>query len=216
MIRGRKAPSVARAGLPLARAQRLHAQTARIGRFSALRTTAVSLVAIGAVVVFGAFPAASARVQSVILAASNGTPLAQLAGDLVQPLPQDAPTEVASAEPVVTEDIAPEAILFDANADAPACIVGIEQALADMVSRADASWSDNQETIDAIVQRGVDCPQAGVRIAGSLELAQTGFADLRLQWDRATWVINLTTVDPTLSSPDDIIVTDRSLEIVFR
>ncbi len=251
------APS-ARSGLPLARAQRLNAQTNRIARYKTNRITTMSLLAIGSIVFFGAHPTASARVNGAISAAGDGASVSEIVATFNQPGTPVAVTETAEtlvsaearADDVLATSVAPEPAivplapvrvvdepvvetvavepadvaspaepLFTAQMDAPACVVEIEQALEALLQAGDAPlmWSESEAQISEIVQNGLECPDAGVRMAGSLELARTDFAHLRFRWDRDTRVIDVATVNSAdVGETDTVVATDTSLEIVFR
>lgn len=226
-----------RAGMPLARAQRLveHTNEARGGMSKAI--VGLGIVSVGTLIGVGLMEGersgANAAVGDAAIAsapqpAAPGTPpveqeaIATLpAAPEADPLPMSAPDPAPSSQSEGTvvaslEEPAVAAI----EPSGPYCIQVIETQLLDLRASAanDAAWDAKQDDVAQLVQSALDCREAGLEITGSLELIDTPVADLKVTWDRDAWSLALVMIDsaeptdPTPSESDS----GRSIEFVVR
>lgn len=239
----RKAQSAAgqRAGMPLARAKRLAEQTNKVSFGAPWVYTTVGLVAVAGLVGYGLIggttfaPATGANVASASVTPRALSTPAPAGTDA--PAPTVAATEpqadmpaFAAADPV-DPDIEAEAVAAAEPAAttpetefvpvaAPGCIANIEEqllALSSLAASGDPTEAD-QGALSSLVQSTLDCTDAQLKIAGSLELFGSGLADLRVQWDRTDWSLDLAMIDSAFWSENDQAVTanDARVEFVVR
>ena len=183
----------ARAGLPLARAKRLAAETdrqARKGRVGVLYGFGLlgvaGLVGLG---VMSSEPATQAN-GSVALATIAQAPAAAAAPSLPDALP------VAAPDPTPEPD---QAVLTSIPVDPtqPACVQAVETRLDALyqMSRAEADASGVEGAMQGLVQAALDCDKTQLRITGSMELIGTNLADIRVRWGRANRLLDLAMVE---------------------
>ena len=231
----------ARAGIPLARAERLKKQTDNLakrpgGGVLGLSTLAVAGVLAAGVIAprdvnsasVGAFfedfqlrqeagvgdtPSLGRRASDRTFGVDTAKPEVD-EGQKVASLQSDVTvvSDVQPAEPVV------EKALFDVNVNAAYCVrmVAAQIQSLSLSAERDLPWMDMQDDIGRLVQTALDCPASGVQILGSLDLAATDIADMRLRWDRDAYVLELATVaSGTLDAPATS-VDGQAVEILFR
>ncbi len=196
-----------RAGLPLARAQRLAARTGSTSAGGPRAFLALGILSAGAIFAYGAMrPVGPAAVPAVFVAAADAAgsaagAAASAAGERAAPAAALAPVEVA----------APAAM--------PACISTIEAQL-DVLRAAAAGtgWSSQQQNVSKLVQDTLDCSDAKLQIDGSLELIGSGLADLRVRWDRADWTLNLAMIELSAApaATDGGVADGQAIEFVIR
>ncbi|MEO0669547.1 MAG: hypothetical protein AAFZ99_16665 [Pseudomonadota bacterium] len=137
-------------------------------------------------------------------------PVAPAITDSTKPEPTATPTQpvaaLASAAPLLP------------SPDAPACVQAVESRLGSLSLSAQqmVPWIDLQDELGTLVQSTLDCDAAGVQIVGSLALAATEFADIRLRWDRDAYILELATVAHDAADRQMALVDTRSVELVFR
>ena len=143
-----------------------------------------------------------------------------------------APQEIAPVALTITDTTKPEAIATPAkpvasvasaapllpSPDAPDCVQAVESRLGSLSLSAQqmVPWIDLQDELGTLVQSTLDCDAAGVQIVGSLALAATEFADIRLRWDREAYILELATVAHDAADRQMALVDTRSVELVFR
>lgn len=199
-----------RAGLPLARAQRLAAETERrAGKGRAGVYGAVGVLSVAGLVVFGlmsdasndrsaavtpsvasvapplvAEPRQSASTAAVIPSESTPTPQVPVASSTARD------TVSGAAEPMRLTSV-------PVNASNPACVQAVETRLSALYQVSDKGneWAGLEEAIGNLVQAALDCDDAQLRITGSMELAGTDLADIRVAWEREDWLLDLEMVD---------------------
>lgn len=149
-------------------------------------------------------------------AAKMAEPAGQSFGAANEPVTGE---KVASLDAsVAVPDMAKPQPVISANPDAPYCIRMIETHLGALGSSSseDTPWTDLRSDLGRLVQNALDCPDAGVQIVGSLALASTDIADMRLRWDRSEQVLELATVARNESAGSATSVNPQVLELVFR
>lgn len=214
-----------RAGVPLARAQRLNekatAQADR-GPSTALPVAISGIALIGVLAFFTMGQSSSPSDVSV-------TPVGAVKAT-AQELPQDPTPEIAPA-PLETASVAvPDVMRFasavDAAAEAPAqsarprlapCIETIEVTLRrlEAVNAQGLDWEAKQLHIQDMAQAGLNCHLAIVQLDGDVELAKSDLADLRVRWDRDSAVLELTIVDSFGDDLHKVAYTDDGQPIEF-
>jgi hypothetical protein len=212
-------PAGTRAGMTVARAQRLAAKTGE-GRSRGPQVYAV----IGAAVVVGmaAYGILGAGQQG-----SNAELAVAAVGPAVDPVvaPQiEASAATTDAPETVAVNLAPEVSAPEAPAPMPTGVVATATDLdaatearpTDLASASttecinrvegmlktlhasvstDESWAKQQQGVTDLVQATLDCEDAGFQVAGSLELLGSGLADLKVAWDRDQKVLALAMID---------------------
>jgi hypothetical protein len=226
-----------RAGLSMARAERLVAKTQIRGTRSPQAFVALGLATVAGMTAYGVLSGTGLdRGEDVMVFATAEAgavaPAASIVTTATVPLETTVPTgrAVASAvdaEAVVQTSAAPEEnpAAIVASADSPTvstgCIDQIEDLLVSLQSSATVadSWSTQQDGLTSLVQATLDCESAGFRVAGSLELLGSGLADLKVHWDRESKVLDLAMIDRTDApiAANDISSTDASsIEFLIR
>ncbi|WP_299890466.1 hypothetical protein [uncultured Ruegeria sp.] len=236
-----------RAGLPLARANRL-AETAEAKRGRApSMIVATGLLTVAAIVSVGVMPANTAlstafdALHGEAVSTSLETPKRpkQRPHNTVEntPLNPETVTETAATPSATDMDLLPDVIakteppaqpvleepvqvVASINPAAPYCIQMIQSRVAALhyVTQTASDWDSRQQDVSRLVQSTLDCSQAGLQIAGSLELAGTGIADLRVRWNLETWTLHLAVVDSAYSESGVQLagVSDQSIEFVVQ
>lgn len=216
-----------RAGMPLARAQRLAARTGGTSAATPRAYLALGILSVAAIIGLGA-------AQGIPPAAgpADATPLpAPVAG-------VPAPTEEAPAPPAATIVAAadPASGLVQVAADpaegtvqaaagpvviaAPAatmagCVGAIDGRVGLLRASAGTGWSAQRDGVLELLQSALDCRDARLEIAGSLELLGSDLADLRVRWNAAERALNLAVVDRTATPPAAVAEGD-AIEFVIR
>ncbi len=221
-----------RAGIPLARANRLREQTQILARRPAggvlgLSTIAViGLVAVGTLAPGGA-PTAQAKEYIAVVRDVIPEPVrtAVLGEDKMQevataPSPRQVETQQVRPATAPRPTMAkPEtAAVAEVRSGAPYCIRMIDPHLGALTSDVDggAPWTELKDDLGRLVQNALDCPEAGVQIVGSLSLAATDIADMRLRWDRAENSLELATVARNGSERPNPQTNTQVIELVLR
>ncbi|MEL6839821.1 MAG: hypothetical protein AAFP85_11060 [Pseudomonadota bacterium] len=208
-----------RAGMPLARAQRLSDKAASKERSTSSSTLLVVLAIVatiggGVVFVNSSAQAPEAAVQDITIAA-----LPQVTGD-TNAVISDVQTASAETPPPtqapvdITEEPAPS---FAPRPTLSPCFERVEDHLTALY-RADIqslAWEVKRDRIRAAAQTALNCEGAGVSFAGDFELTATDFADLRVQWDRTAGHLAFTIVDSMAPEASDVVLTDDGQPIAF-
>lgn len=197
-----------RAGLPLARAQRL---AAKVDRQSAAAPRAflilgfLTVATIGAAAVFpvGGIDFGSFLNAEKAEAVPEATAVSQVANDIQAEANVDTPV-----------------IIDDLNVPvATACVQAIESQLAKLqtVALTKEQPADYRQ-VGVLVQNAFDCSDASLKIDGSLELLGTGMANLRVQWNRVDRALHLSMIDQSATAPvaDPAVAEGRAIEFVLR
>lgn len=231
-----------RAGLPLARANRLaESAEAKKGRGPTF-IVATGLLTVAAIVSLGVTPGNTALDKFFNISDSSGAapvldvskrPIAR-AEPVAEPAPVMEQTTAAAVEaPVetasVVEAIEPPAesakegrllAMVGDNSNDPYCIQRIESRLVSLhaATRSGPEWNNRVNDVSQLVQTTLDCSHAGLQVIGSLELAGTGIADLRVSWNLETWTLDLAVVDSTNRDADLQVASasDQSIEFVVQ
>lgn len=194
-----------RAGVSLARAQRLAGKTSTADSVAPRLYVGVGALAIVGLVGYGIYEgtqASAAPDSNLIASISTGTPAdvtAPIAG-AASSAPAYALVEGAEAVVSPTSAPVPDAPVAQPReivAAVPGCVETIERKI-DVIRSAAAGendWNVQQENVTALVQATLDCSDAQLEIAGSLELLGTDLADLRIRWDREDWNLDLAMID---------------------
>jgi hypothetical protein len=236
-------PVSGRAGMSIARAERLVARTQTRGSKSSQAFVALGLAAVAGMTAYGvisgstqqrgedvmvfaaaeAGSAASTVAPSVELTA-DAKPAVQSSAPVVESAQANAPAASVASTEVVTlaAETGTTAAASTAQSDTASagCVDTIEGLLVSMQSAAtqDGSWASQQEGLTQLVQTTLDCESAGFRVAGSLELVGSGLADLKVHWDREGKVLDLAMIDRTNAPTADVAPAsdDSSIEFVIR
>ncbi len=211
-----------RAGLPLARAQRLTAETQKRARRGGTGVLyGIGIFSVAGLVGFGVMtgqapdPVQVASLQTSASDAAFDAPTTITASDTVVDAiasVADAPNEFVPEAPVTTS------IPIDQND--PACVRSVETRLNSLHEMAvtDVHWSRQQDALSNLVQAALDCSETRLKIVGSIELIGTDMADVRVRWDRNNWTLDLNMIDnieqqSALASPG---ITEQAVEFVIR
>jgi hypothetical protein len=236
-------PLSGRAGMSMARAERLVARTQTRGSKSSQAFIAMGIAAVAGMTAYGVisgkmqqrneevmvFAAAEAASVAVTPAPSTavqgGTKTAvQSSAPIVGSEQTDAPVAAGASTETVAFATEPgttaEAVTAQSETASPGCVDKIEGLLVSMRSAAtqDGSWASQQEGLTKLVQTTLDCESAGFRVAGSLELVGSGLADLKVHWDREGKVLDLAMIDRTSAPTVEVtpVSDDSSIEFVIR
>jgi hypothetical protein len=208
-----------RAGLSVARAQRLSAKTAAPEGQGGRVLAGLGFLAIAGLVGLGIlFVNAPEAVTEVAAAEAAPTAPEAIAAALPKPEPAavEMPVAVAAAEPIAAAEAIPEPLPVAA---AP-CVQTIEALLASLGTAAskDERWSAHEGDLNQLVQATLDCEDAGFRVAGSLELVGSGLADLKVRWDRKEKILDLAMVDrpADASARPPVRLDEAGVEFVIR
>ncbi|MEM9973940.1 MAG: hypothetical protein AAF771_07135 [Pseudomonadota bacterium] len=102
----------------------------------------------------------------------------------------------------------------------PSCIAEVERNILGLSNLMDVDepLEEQKGALAALVQSTLDCQDARLQIAGSLELFGSGLADLRVHWDRSGWNLDLAMVDSTFgpSGAQSMKADDALVEFVVR
>jgi len=192
-----------RAGLPLARAQRLNRQSG-----AAKKNGRAILFAVAAGVVFA----------GGVVAVLSGGPDA---------MPQTAPVEVASTTNAdVEEPTAPEAVQFTkpvtvtygaAPVVASSCLGRLERALGDVydLRGAENTWPAKQEGLRSLLQTGLGCDDARVEMSGNFEIARGDLGSVSVKWNPVNRVLRLTVVDSGTDADHPTILDETGRPVAF-
>ncbi|MEO0918325.1 MAG: hypothetical protein AAFY31_15290 [Pseudomonadota bacterium] len=215
-----------RAGLPLARAQRLTAETQKRARKgSAGLLYGVGILGVAGLVAFGvsseqnSTSTQTAAIQTPLpeqpaIGAADATPpsvtSAQTAGVVQAAVPSSEAALAAS--PTVTS--------LPIDVSHPACVQSVETRLNTLheMTANQTHWSQQQNALSDLVQAALDCNDTRLKIVGSIELIGTNMADVRVRWDRNNWTLDLNMIDnieqqAALSATG---ITDDAVEFVIR
>ncbi|SFI52851.1 hypothetical protein [Jannaschia pohangensis] len=214
----------ARGGVHSSRARRLSDRVEQNSGSKGFGAVPLSLgaviVAIGAVSFLSlrSDPAVDSAADTPIAAVSIETPALDATPSPVAEIEIEAPTQdvalieaspdtpAASDDPVevvatasVTEATPEAAPLRNFTTSTIACVAAVEFNLMAMergrsTATVSADWSSRQQQVTDLVQKVLDCPQAGFQVVGSLQLLEVGLADLEVIWDRDTAQLELRTV----------------------
>lgn len=215
-----------RAGLPLARAQRLAVETrkgARKGSTGLLY--GVALLGVSALVGFGlvteqASPPSSAVASQTTLPEQPliASPVGSAIADSAVAATETASARVPQLEPVAA--VQPQTVSLPIDSNHPACVQSVETRLNTLheTTVTKAHWSTQQSALSDLVQSALDCNEARLKIRGSIELIGTNMADVSVRWDRNSWTLDLNMIDnieeqAALSAPG---ITDDAVEFVIR
>ncbi|PJI91532.1 hypothetical protein BC777_0361 [Yoonia maricola] len=214
----------ARAGVPLARAQRLAEKADAKSRsdksFLPLISAILGLAVLGTAGYFysgsGVSPAVDAAKVSVVSSADtadqsavlNASPLEETVERTVAAVPEKPEAVVANVDP--TAPLAPRPAL------AP-CVQSVEQQLFSLHNANDqgAVWDVKRQHIRDAVQSVLDCDVASFDLTGDFELAASDLADLQINWDRSAANLKLTVVDSVAPAAQDVAYTDDGQPIAF-
>ncbi|MGL4237588.1 hypothetical protein [Tabrizicola sp.] len=220
-----------RAGMPLARAERLAAKTETRSSASPRFYAALGFAAIAGLVGYGvvqnghdagmpelalavaktdaAAPAAAMSPEAPVSLATAASPIEAMPTTEASAAPSEALPMVASAAEPST-----------AVAASASCLDTIEGLLASLQSAAatDGRWATQQDGLGKLVQATLDCEEADFRVAGSIELAGSGLADLKIRWDRESKVLDLAMIDSFAEPPtqEPASSDDQAIEFVIR
>ena len=210
-----------RAGMSLARAQRLStkadAQSSGKGAPTSL-IAAVAVLALGGIGYFALYGGTAAEAPATI-ANVLPAPGTQIVADVpvtasaqVFPAVAEAPAPV-TADPATDLAVAPVAAPLQVFAPRPAmtaCLAQVEQHLRDLRATVqnNVPWEGRRGGIRAAAQAALDCPEARLTFNGDFELAATDLADLHVTWDRGTSVLTFTIVDSVPPEEAQVVLTD--------
>lgn len=191
--------SGARAGVPLARAQRLAARVERPRR----RRRVWPILALAL-----ALPGFAGAVALM----PEGLPL-----DVGGPARIAAVTDTALApDPLTDLPRLPER-RPDLRALVIPCVARVEARLADLhaTAQTEEARAARQDGLSRLVQATLDCRAAGLEIEGSLELAEMGLADIRVTWQRDSSRLRLTVVDDVPAGGAQVAFSEDGLPVEF-
>ncbi|MDX8346853.1 hypothetical protein SLH49_02535 [Cognatiyoonia sp. IB215446] len=196
-----------RAGMSLARAQRLSDKaksTERSGATPKVLLFGVALAALGGV--------------GFLLQSNLGTPAVDtaeiIATDAVA-APAIEDIQITSAQEAVAEEIPAET--FAPRPILAPCIARIENDLT-ALQQADAqamAWEIKRARIRTAAQSVLNCELAGVSFEGDFELTATDFADLHVAWDRTDGHLTFTIVDSVAPEDSPLVLTEDGQPIEF-
>jgi hypothetical protein len=241
MARGKKAelPSQGRAGMSMARAERLVAKTQTRANKSSRVFVALGLATVAGMTAYGVLGAKGngpAQGMQAYAASEPDVAIAPVPATVEMSAQPTLPAGTAEVEATLAmvrdADLAGADVPVDAipetSPPAPAentiasaeCVDVIEGLLVSLrtSAAADGSWTTQQDGLTRLVQATLDCEGAGFRIAGSLELVGSGIADLKVHWDREGKVLDLAMIDRTEGSvvEEAAVLDDTSIQFVIR
>lgn len=207
-----------RAGVPLARAQRLAQKADAKNQQSGSRLPLVGLFVVvallgGAGFYYTEMPQEPAPVVATTAPAPVAAAVAQINDDVVAidtgVATQEQSTDVAAGLDQ-TPVLAPRPVL------AP-CVRTIEQRLLSLhdADNQNMEWNVKRQRIRDTVQSVLDCELADFDLTGDFELASSDLADLQVVWDRSAANLKLTIVDSIALSADQTVYTDDGQPIAF-
>lgn len=204
-----------RAGVSLARAQRLAGKTNAADSTSPRIYVGLGVAAIAGLVGYGLYapndasasllsqtdtgfePQIAAPVPGPAASASNVADLTDAPAPNAVRSPDTEPFRTASlgetSNAPQPSALAPREIVVAV----PDCVRSIDERVEMLRSTASENddWSEQQDNVTALVQATLDCSHAQLEIAGSLELLGTDLADLRIRWNRDDWNLDLAMID---------------------
>ncbi|MBM7069851.1 hypothetical protein [Actibacterium sp. 188UL27-1] len=190
-----------RAGVPLARANRLAEKTAGKaaprGMWLLAATlsgaVAIAIVAFGFLASDNASPTTVTEVTSPAKAAAAVSSVAASKDTDVQP--DQAPPAEGTAQARVER---PPTVKAEPQIFRAACVTAIEANLLALKEKsqiaASTPWPNKQDEIGTLIQYVLDCPDSSIDMVGSMELIGSGLADLLISWDRFAFTLELRTV----------------------
>lgn len=205
-----------RAGLPLARAQRLAAEAdsrARKGKANVLYGIGV----LGVAALVGAGMMSREAGFETTANASEQTRAEEPIVAAAPSQPETLPVPKAVAQPESqTAPVVPASISVDRTQ--PQCVQAIETRLDALYQLGATGKPGVESAIRGLVQTALDCDNTQLRITGSMELIGTGLADVRVRWGRADWLLDLAMVETAdrQATPPAAIINDSSVEFVIR
>ncbi|MEM6741428.1 MAG: hypothetical protein AAF646_15055 [Pseudomonadota bacterium] len=227
----------ARAGVPLARAQRLAAATDAPQRKSVLPAVlvATALVALlgGAVMVAGPTLTPSASPPTAAADATVPTTSAPKMASIGAPAAAPAPAlpplvDAPRTAPIVASPenarlpAAPAALeLADLKpleqAQPQTCLERVENRLVELQSIIGAPSMDlvPKDALSGLMQASLDCPGVGLEIDGSLELASSDFADVLVLWNPDAPQLLLSVIDRSATEDLQPIFTENGVPTEF-
>ncbi|SFS15312.1 hypothetical protein [Yoonia litorea] len=222
----------ARAGVPLARAQRLakQAEARSANRKSAAPAVvgilAVTLLGIGGYFYSSGAPSAAAALGdaqeggavSPIIQEPENTQAVAL-NDTAVPEPVAAPfaTEPATAVVAPAIQTVPERQVFAPRPVLPPCVNAVERHLTNLY-RADVTgtqWDTKRQHIRDTVQAVLDCELATFTLDGDFDLAATALADLQVSWNRSAASLSLAVIESTGNKVTPAVLTEDGQPIAF-
>ncbi|MFP7675470.1 hypothetical protein ACG74X_19140 [Marivita sp. S0852] len=227
-----------RAGVPLARSQRLAKRAGEeTGRGAPvlITLTVASAIAIGGAGYFYGQPGEAGipkTEQMAEMVAAIAPPVATpidtplFFADAVEDAPADvelaavdlsAPDMEALIQPEVAEPITAQAISYTPPAGLAPCVARIEDRLNALhgVANVSTDWDTKRDSIRVMAQATLDCDMARMQLDGDIELAASGFASLRVEWDRDDAALNLKIVDSVSQDAQVVAYSDDGLPVEF-
>ncbi|MEL6585407.1 MAG: hypothetical protein AAFY65_02535 [Pseudomonadota bacterium] len=196
-----------RAGMPLARAQRISARADTTRSTRSRPLIGLALVGAGAVtaILFAADPAPDQP------AMAGSAPVAS-APAAAPPSEEGVPTQVVETAAVPARPRTRALVV--------PCVYDIEQSFEalHLLAAQSPDWDIRRDGIATLMQHAVDCGAASLNVTGSLELAMTDIADLRIRWDRKAARLDLAVIDGTDITAEMAVFSDdgRPIELVLR
>ncbi len=214
-----------RAGVPLARAQRLaqkaDAKTQKGGSGLPLVSLLLAVAVLGGAGYFYSgtiqepaplvsvaapepAPAAVANPEAEVVQASSGDAVAE----------PDIEVSTPSTELVALFEDAPQ---LAPRPVLPPCVRTVEERLLGLynTNSQNAEWDVKRQLVRDAVQSVLDCDQASFGVVGDFELASSDLADLQVNWDRSAANLTLTVVDSVVPSADQAVYTTDGQPITF-
>ena len=202
-----------RAGVPLARAQRLKKQA------NANKSGRGPLIGVGVALLAGlaAFAALGPGTEpEATVTAAVEQPEAPVTAAVEQPVePAEAPARAAAiaTEPVLS----PAATSVPRDTALPRCIAGIETQLNDVFAQRgdDHAWPVKQQGLSSLVQAGLNCELAMVEMIGSFDVAQSELGSVHVKWNRDTRALRIAVVDSNTRANYPPIMDENDRPIAF-
>ena len=230
-IKGGEIGRSKRAGVPLARAERLAAQTSSTsgGKGKLALLAGVLGLAVVGVAVFSLSPESTAPTSQTVADSRQAavTPAAPVTdiNPTVAVDPDPAPPASTAPSPA---QAAPTVAPVEQRVTQAACITAIEANLLALRDKSllatSAPWPGKQDEINTLVQYVLDCSDGSIEMIGSMELVGSGLANLLVSWDRFAFTLQLRTVPkPAMmgEDPDEMANTytetsDRRISFLIR
>ncbi|NNE89049.1 MAG: hypothetical protein HKN27_13320 [Silicimonas sp.] len=204
-----------RAGVPLARAQRLSQKAVAKGESGKLPVLPIIVAAIGFSGFVGYTSVSAFRTtdEPAVVVEQKTQP----AKPAFVATPVTAPAKVAEDVPwsaQASSKVVPVSVVRPRLAP---CLASIEFRLR-LLQTANANnepWSAKKDYIQSVAQSVLDCDQATIQLDGAVELAASDFADLRVRWDRNAAVLDLTIVDSVPADMYQVAFSDDGQPVEF-
>ena len=229
-------PSGVRAGMTLARAERLATKAGEGGGRAAQISVALGALMVVGMAAYGVL-GTEARTSEAVAGLAAGPEVAAAESSVdVGKLALSAPAGESDTPPALAAPAAGSVELASAGAEAGAlaldpapelavaaalpCVQRIEGLLVSLHDSVatDGSWDRQQLGVTELVQATLDCDAAGFQVAGSLELLGSGLADLKVEWDRDAKVLGLAMIDRAEASAVETTMArdDKTIKFVIR